>query len=148
MKILLVEDNPLKREKISEFVSANPDVSLLEAASYNSGMSLLLSEDFDLIILDMSMPTFDRTDASHGGRFRAVAGKEIATRLAKLKRLVPFVVVTGYKDFSVGSQSLSIEQIDESLSAIGDDYKGCIIFDAADSVWKEKLADIINGRAA
>lgn len=145
MNILLIEDNPLKREKISEFLSSHEDISLIEAASYNSGLNFLLSQEFDLLILDMSMPTFDRTDASHGGRFRAVAGKEIALKLAKLKRLVPFVVVTGYKDFSIGSQSLSIEQIDESLEAIGESYKGCIIFDSADSVWKEQLEKIIGG---
>lgn len=145
MNILIIEDNPLKREKIQEFISSNYDAQLFEAASYNSGINLVLSERFDLIILDMSMPTFDRTDATHGGRFRALAGKEIAAKLAKLKRLVPFVVLTGYKDFSVNSQSLSIEQIDESLRSIGRDYRGCIIFDAADSVWKEQLSEIIEG---
>lgn len=143
MNILIIEDNPLKREKIQEFVSANYRAKLFEAASYNSGLNLVLSERFDLIILDMSMPTFDRTDVTHGGRFRALAGKEIASKLAKLKRLVPFVVLTGYKDFSVNSQSLSIEQIDQSMRLIGDQYKGCIIFDAADSVWKEQLSAII-----
>jgi len=146
MRILLIEDNPLKREKISEFIDTFDEVQLSEAASYNSGMNYLLAESFDLLILDMSMPTFDRTDASHGGRFRAVGGKEIAIRLSKLDRLVPFVVVSGYKDFSVGSQSLSIEQIDDSLRHIGSKYLGCIIFEAADSVWKEQLTEIIGRR--
>jgi len=148
MNILIIEDNPLKREKVHDFISANYDATLFEAASFNSGMNLVLSKRFDLVILDMSMPTFDRTDASHGGRFRALAGKEIATRLAKQKQLVPFVVLTGYKDFSVNSQSMTIEQIDESLRSMGSDYKGCIVFDTADSIWKEKLSEIINGANA
>lgn len=145
MNILIIEDNPLKREKVHEFISGNYDVRLFEAASFNSGLNLVLSKTFDLVILDMSMPTFDRTDATHGGRFRTLAGKDIATRLSKLKKLVPFVILTGYKDFSVNSQSLSIEQIDESLRSMGSDYKGCIFFDAVDSVWKEQLSEIIDG---
>ncbi len=143
MNILIIEDNPLKREKIREFLSDNFKVSLYEAASYNSGINMLLAGNFDLMVLDMSMPTFDRTDTTHGGRFRALAGKEIAYRLAKLRRSVPFVVLTGYKDFSVGTESLSIEQIDESLRSLGADYKGCIVFDTADSVWKDRLSGII-----
>lgn len=145
MNILIIEDNPLKREKVHEFISSNYEAKLFEAASFNSGLNLVISEKFDLVILDMSMPTFDRTDTTHGGRFRALAGKEIANRLAKIKRLVPFVILTGYKDFSVNSQSLSIEQIDESLRSIGSDYKGCIVFDSTDSVWKERLSEIIDG---
>lgn len=148
MKILIIEDNPLKREKVHEFIAENYEATLFEAASFNSGLNLALSEKFDLVILDMSMPTFDRTDTSHGGRFRVLAGKEIASRLAKAKRLVPFVILTGYKDFSVNSQSLSIEQIDESLRSMGSDYKGCIVFDAADSVWKERLSGIVDGEDA
>lgn len=145
MNILIIEDNPLKREKIHLFISTNYQAKLFEAASYNSGINLALSERFDLLILDMSMPTFDRTDTTHGGRFRALAGRDIAAKLVKLKRIVPFVILTGYKDFSVNSQCLSIEQIDESLRSIGNDYKGCIVFDSTDSVWKERLSEVING---
>lgn len=148
MNILIIEDNPLKREKIYDFVSSLDDLQINEAASYNSGLNEALSTNYDLIVLDMSMPTFDRTDATHGGRFRALAGKEIATRLTKLNRLVPFVVLTGYKDFSIDSQSLSIQQIDEALRVLGSNYKGCVMFDAAESSWKEKLFEIIEGLRA
>jgi DNA-binding NarL/FixJ family response regulator len=146
MNILIIEDNPLKREKVHEFLSANYAVRLSEAASYNSGLNLALSEKFDLVILDMSMPTFDRTDVTHGGRFRTLAGKEIVLRLEKQRRLVPFVILTGYSDFSFNSQSLSIAEIDESLLALGDKYFGCVLFDAAESIWKDKLSEIIDGK--
>lgn len=143
MNILIIEDNPFKREKVIEFIKITYDATLIEASSYNSGVNLALENNFDLIILDMSMPTFDRTDTTHGGRFRALAGKDIAIKLERAKKLVPFIILTGYKDFSVNSQSLSIYQIDETLKAMGDIYKGCIIFDAVNSVWKEELSKII-----
>lgn len=145
MDILIIEDNQLKREKICDFLAANFEVKLFEAASYNSGLNAVLARKYDLLVLDMSMPTFDRTPATNGGRFRALAGKEIAVRLQKQKRLIPFVVVTGYSDFSVNAESLSIYQIDEALKILGDEYKGCVFFDAVESVWKENLLEIVRG---
>lgn len=143
MNILVIEDNPLKREKIVEYLSLEPNNRVQEAASYNSGLTIASEEIFDLMILDMSMPTFDRSDITHGGRFRAVAGKDIATRLKRTNRLVPFVVLTGYTDFSIDSQNLSLEQIDTLLAELGDCYKGCIFFDSTTSQWKEKLTQVI-----
>ncbi|QNA89313.1 response regulator [Massilia sp. Dwa41.01b] len=144
MKILLIEDNLLKRDKVHEFILSLGSFIIREAASYNAGLKMALNDTFDLLILDMSMPTFDRAESSHGGRFRALAGKEIATKLAKVDKLVPFVVLTGYKDFSIDSRSLSIDNIDESLQLLGGNYRGCIIFDVADSVWKDQLSSVID----
>jgi CheY-like chemotaxis protein len=121
----------------------NPTFTIAEAASYNTGLKLALETDFDLIVLDMSMPTFDRTESTHGGRFRSIAGKEIAMKLAKAGKLVPFVVLTGYKDFSVNSENLSIDQIDDLLKALGSAYKGCINFDVSGSEWKERLKSVV-----
>lgn len=143
MDILIIEDNLLKREKICDFLKSNFSVSLFEAGSYNSGLNLLLARKFDLLVLDMSMPTFDRTAATNGGRFRVLAGKEIAVRLQKQRKLIPFVVVTGYSDFSVNAESLSITQIDEILKTMGNEYKGCVFFDSVESMWKENLFEII-----
>ncbi|MBE8599285.1 response regulator, partial [Pseudomonas cyclaminis] len=83
MKILLVEDNHFKREKVLEFLSQISEISVSEAASYNRGLSSAGAEKFDLIVLDMSMPTFDRTETERGGRFRVFGGKEIVSRLVK-----------------------------------------------------------------
>jgi hypothetical protein len=64
-------------------------------------------------------------------------------KLAKAGKLVPFVVLTGYKDFSVNSENLSIDQIDDLLKALGSAYKGCINFDVSGSEWKERLKSVV-----
>lgn len=143
MNILIIEDNQLKREKICNFLSENFAATLYEASSYNSGLNAMQSRTYDLLVLDMSMPTFDRSTTTNGGRFRPLGGKEIAIRLQKQNRLIPFVVVTGYSDFSVNAENLSISQIDESLRTLGKEYQGCVFFDAVESVWKENLLEIV-----
>lgn len=139
MKVLVIEDNPLKRQKVMDFLSTYPDLTVSEAASYNSGLTLAHEVNFDFLIVDMSMPTFDRSESTQGGRFRALGGKEIATKLSKMKRPPPFVILTGYKDFSIDTQSLSIDQIHDLLGTLGDSYKGCIIFESSDSTWQDEL---------
>lgn len=143
MNILIIEDNLLKREKIVSFINSTFCCHIIEAASYNSGLLAANAATFDFLVLDMSMPTFDRSETTHGGRFRAIAGKEIATKLRKINKLPPFVVLTGYKDFSVNTENLSLEQIHDLLTTFGDLYKGCILFDSAETLWQENLKDII-----
>ncbi|EOZ9374015.1 response regulator [Klebsiella michiganensis] len=143
MNILIIEDNLLKREKIVNFLNEFYTANIVEAASYNSGLSAARDSTFDFLILDMSMPTFDRSETTQGGRFRSIAGKEIATKLNKLGQLPSFVVLTGYKDFSVNTENLSLEQIHDLLSTFGDNYKGCILFNSSETLWQENLKEII-----
>ncbi|MBE8590101.1 response regulator [Pseudomonas sp. MAFF 301449] len=143
MKILLVEDNHFKREKVLEFLSQISEISVSEAASYNRGLSSAGAEKFDLIVLDMSMPTFDRTETERGGRFRVFGGKEIVSRLVKQQKLSPFVILTGYSQFSDEKDNLSLAQINDLLTLYGEYYKGTIYFDSATSVWKQDLSTVI-----
>lgn len=145
MSILLVEDNPLKRAKIREHLHSIDAGEVVEAESYNSGMTAAMRERFDLIILDMSIPTFDRGEGSNGGRFRSVGGRELASRLAKIGRLCPFFVITGYTDFSVNSTSMTIGEIDHSLRLLGESYLGFVHFDVSDSAWKDCISRAVRG---
>ncbi|MBX6690031.1 response regulator [Pseudomonas sp. USTB-Z] len=139
MNILIIEDNSLKREKVTLLLDSIGDHTIMEAASYNSGLTAAMDNEFDLMIVDMSMPTFDRSEHTQGGRFRAIAGKEIVAKLFKLGKLKPFIILTGFRDFSVDTQSLSIEQIHDLLGTYGQDYLGCIFFESSNTSWQEEL---------
>lgn len=143
MNILVIEDNSLKREKIIKFLKNYSHIVVSEAASYNSGLTLAHEHSFDFLVVDMSMPTFDRNEQTQGGRFRALGGKEIVHKLVKIQKLPPFVILTGYKDFSVGTQSLSIAQINDLLGSLGESYLGCILFESSDNSWQEELGRVM-----
>ncbi|RIJ12526.1 response regulator [Pseudomonas sp. 91RF] len=145
MKILLVEDNFFKREKVVDFLRTLGEIDVVEAASYNSGLTLALSENFDFLVLDMSMPTFDRTESDMGGRFKVLAGKEIVAKLRRQNRLVPFVILTGFADFSVETDKLNLGQINDLMALMGDAYRGTIFFDSANSTWNDYLSAAILG---
>lgn len=58
MKILVVDDEKLIQDVISEYLKANQyDVFL--ASNGEDALSMILKQDFDLLILDIMMPQMD-----------------------------------------------------------------------------------------
>jgi len=95
-KILLVEDNPgdvvLLREMLDPFHSRDSDYELAEAPRLASAIKHLQESDFDVVLLDLSLPD------SQG----------IAT-VARVKDAwpnVPIVVLTGYDDDNIATDAL------------------------------------------
>lgn len=78
LKILLVEDEAPKSTHIATFLkSICPSVSIHLARSVNSACNFLENEHSDLVILDMSLPTFDVCDRETGGRPQGFGGIEV-----------------------------------------------------------------------
>ena len=64
MKIILVEDDVKKIEDIREFLSKELNISdLVIKESYQSGIKELITQDYDLLLLDMSIPAFTKSPA-------------------------------------------------------------------------------------
>jgi DNA-binding response OmpR family regulator len=69
-KILIVEDNHFKLEKLKNFLETEySDVDIEEKTSYNSASKEIALNyyNYDLILLDMSMQTYDITNEESGG---------------------------------------------------------------------------------
>jgi len=146
MKILLVEDNILKREKVINFINDSfENIEITSAGSYNTGLALALKNRFDLIILDMSLPTFEKTESNRGGRFRVFGGREIAQRLKRANKLTNFVILTGYKDFIDDVEKVTIEQVSDSLFGMSDFFLGVILYESSSSKWKSDVLSAIKG---
>ena len=144
MRILLIEDNDLKKEKVKAFIIESfLDASVETASSYNTGMTLALDNSYDLIILDMSIPTYEKTESNRGGRFRVFGGREIAQRLKKMSKLPPFLVLTGYKDFKNDNEKTTFEQLSETMSKIDSNFLGMIHYESASSKWKSEAVAAI-----
>ena len=83
-RILIIEDNKNKLKKVKEFVQHQmPNASIHDAISYTGGIRRIYEEEWDLILLDMTLPVYDITPHDNGGDRRPTAGKEIMKRMKR-----------------------------------------------------------------
>ncbi|MEH6450829.1 MAG: hypothetical protein V7765_19340 [Oleispira sp.] len=145
LKVLIVEDNEYKRDKIAlcienEFVG----VEIFEAKSFTSGWKAILNLEFDLVCLDMSLPTVDKTSMDSGGELRTFGGKELAKKAIRRKLQLNIVVLTQYKNFSHNSINYTFEKIkEEFICDVGESCLGFLHYSNTSSQWKSELIQII-----
>lgn len=141
MEILLIEDDDYKAEQIQKFVTKEKHQIVL-SKSFQSGMRAIMSKEFDLLVLDMSIPTFDTPDPSGANRHRPFGGKDVLQELKRIEKTIPVVVMTQYSVFGEGRDNISLQQLDQILrEEYKDIYKGMIYFDGSSMDWSIKLKD-------
>src|SRR5258708_830765 len=107
MRLLVVEDDENKRTQILGFLGERFSwVKVVAAESLQSGLKLIVSDQFDLILLDMTLPTFDVGIDEDGGRPRAYAGREILRQMDRRKIATPVIVLTQFDRFGEGNNAL------------------------------------------
>lgn len=141
-KILIVEDNPKKLNNLKLWLTKKLDsVDITEAVSYTSGIREIYNKKWDLIFLDMSLPTYDITPQEQGGDKKALAGREILRRMMYKKLFIPVVIITQFDKF--GEKEISIDSLNEEFEktypAI---WKGTINYDEINTSWMEELERI------
>lgn len=139
--ILIIEDSEAKLLSVSNTLhNLLPDVKVEVAKSVKSGINAVRRSDFDLIIADMSLPTFDVESREKGGTPRPFGGIEVFDNLQRLKKTIPIIVVTSYPILIDGNTSTSLPDLDVRLrSKYESIYKGYVYFDSAYSTWEQDL---------
>ncbi|KGO85899.1 hypothetical protein Q765_13785 [Flavobacterium rivuli WB 3.3-2 = DSM 21788] len=144
LRILIVEDNQKKLEKIRKFLADEfSNILINEKMSYNSASReiVLNYNNYDLILLDMSMQTYDISDDESGGEPEPLAGKNILKQIYLRNIPTKVIVVTMYENFVDGTR---IKQLDEELAHdFADNYCGYIFFSHINTEWAIKLKELI-----
>jgi len=145
LEILLVEDNNHKRDRIVSFIQEFfPNWIIYKANSFTEGSRAVLEKNFQVILLDMSLPTYARTGNDSGGRFRTFGGREIARKVLRKDAKVKILFLTQYEAFSDQGASKSLEAIDSELKTdCGDCYAGLVHFDSSKTTWKDKISSLL-----
>jgi CheY-like chemotaxis protein len=142
MLILVVEDDENKRTQLLGFLRqwfTAHEVRI--ARSMKSGLRAIVNGGVDLVLLDMTMPTFDISADEDGGRPQAYAGREILRQMDRRGVHTPVIVFTQFSRFGEGQDDLTLEQLDAELrEAHAATYRGHVYYDAAVSGWQEQLA--------
>lgn len=147
MKLLLVEDTKNKSEKIESFLKktySEIGLEIIKKESYHSASKEIFDhgDEYFVILLDMTMSTFDATNGENGGEPEPVAGKRILNGMYLRQIMTKVIVVTMHNIF--GQQKL-LPLIDELKELYPDNYYDYIFFAFNSEDWKKKLkTDIDN----
>ena len=145
MKILLVEDNQDKINKIGAFLKEEFNDYYIEIkTSYQSALKEIMSNHskYSLILLDISLPTYDVAPDEPGGEPMPLAGEGILKEMYYADIMTNVIVVTMYVNFV---DKTKIEDLDKRfIEEYSDNYKGYVYFASNQNSWKEKLKNKIN----
>ncbi|MBG6110988.1 CheY-like chemotaxis protein [Flavobacterium sp. CG_9.10] len=140
MKILLVEDDEDKREQLINFIIDKFEFDFKEARSYQSGLKMIKEEHFDLILLDMTMPTFDITPTESGGRSQPFGGELLLYEMLRREIDSKVIVVTQFDVFGKGDEEITIKDLDLKLSELFKFiYLGIVQYNISYTGWKDNL---------
>ena len=104
--------------------------------SIESGVQLGVDHDYDLILLDMTIPNFDKTDGKNGGISFKNGGEIIVRELIDEGVTFKCAILTQYETFN----NETIEEISERIKEkCGENYLGYIKYNILDEEWKDNL---------
>lgn len=144
MKGLFIEDDPNKAEKVLNYLNENFHfIKIKLKTSYQSGLKEIFENEFDFILLDMSLPTYDQNITSSSGKPRNFGGRDILKEMKRYRKNSKVLILTQYNEFDGGS--ISINELDKQLeSKFINLYKGYIIYNSKRTEWQNELSKFLN----
>lgn len=139
--VLIVEDSESKRISIEAVLEREfPGVIIKRALSVRSAIDNLEVSVPEMVIADMSLPTFDIETRERGGTPRPFGGIEVFETLDRNDITVPVLVVTSYPEISDGKQSMGLRELSGKLKAeFPNSFVGVVYFDSAYSEWEREI---------
>ena len=145
MKILLVEDEVHKRDELCQCVK---DVygDLPEIVdSVRSAVLKVMHVDYDLIILDMALPTFSQEgEGQSKGHDQAQGGIEVLRALKSKSKVTKILIVTQYTDFPIAGVKIKLKNAKKIIfEKYGQDVLGAILYKYKSKEIHQKIMSIL-----
>lgn len=147
MKVLIVEDDQFKQDAISNVVNDSiKECQTSFSKSVQSAVKVITDEVFDVVILDMSLPSHDLELASGLGIPRLSGGVEVLFELQYQAKSPRIVIVTQYPEIELANRMLPLDEAGDFIFAeYGICIEKCVFFDFEDNEWKSTLVAGIVG---
>jgi len=145
MKVYIVDDEEGKAQNINDFMRrVVPECQIEIYRSFQKGLRALITSPPDLLLLDMSMPTYEVGPRESGGRDRRYAGREIVRQLKRKNLSIPVIVITQYEQFEEGGKDVDLNTIRNNLlQKFPDNFVDAIYYNASDSQWMLTLEQLV-----
>jgi CheY-like chemotaxis protein len=141
MKVLLIEDEEHKANDLTSRLLAKgvAERDLTRAIGVRQAVLEATEKKYDLVIVDMALPTFSSSgdDSSGGGAAQAVGGIEVLRALSNARMSTKIIIVTQYPDIIVSGQRVRLHQAARLLSAkYGQEVLGAVLYSYKTPEWE------------
>ena len=145
MLTYLIEDDDLKAESIMRLLQEHrPSYELKRFKSYQSGLRAIECKAPDLVILDMTVPTFDSGPNKREGRPRSLGGRDLLRKIVHKGIEVPVLVVTQFESFGEGTAAVDFGHLrDICREEFSQLLVGFIQYQATGSAWIDEVLTIL-----
>jgi CheY-like chemotaxis protein len=148
MRVLLIEDEYHKQNELTgylrEYLALGEELSVVE--SVRSAIVEIGQNDYNLLVLDMALPTFSSDSANpDGGRDQALGGVEVLRALKHLGKNATIVIVTQYPDILVDGRREKLSSARKLLSRKYDqNIAGALLYKYKSNTNRTKLREILD----
>lgn len=146
VNVCIVEDNALKAACISDFFlrEHNEIFSTAVCGSFQSALKSIEKSAPQLIILDMTLPTFDRKPNSREGRMRPIGGYDLMCKMKHKSISSHIIVVTQLETFGEGDEEVSFSEMTARCEReFPDIFLGSVYFDQGGVNWQTNLTVLV-----
>lgn len=146
MKILFIEDEIVKQNDILTYLNEELQQKEVEIVqSLMGGMLALRRCDYELVLLDMSLPLYDIDGEDEEiNEFEAFGGIEILDEIERKELPLKVLVITAFDVIEDDTKKIHLKQLDRQMEEnYSDFYLGCIHYDQSSLEWKTELKKYI-----
>ncbi|WP_294210581.1 hypothetical protein [uncultured Sphingomonas sp.] len=142
MNVLVVEDDEFKAADIVRLISeAIGSATITRAASVTSALRAITAGGFPLVILDMSLPTFDLSGPGGGGSPQSQGGVEVLRLASRLASECVYLVVTQYPDIEIDGREVPLAKAAKQLSSrFKVNVKECLLYEFDRDDWQASFS--------
>lgn len=148
MKVLLIEDEEHKANDLIRLLLARgvSPSDLTRAIGVRQAVLQATESAYDLVVVDMALPTFSSAGDSGGGTAQAVGGIEVLRALSNSSVSTKIIIVTQYPDIIVGGNRVRLHQAARVLSTkYRQEVLGAVLYSYKTPEW-EAAFDALLGK--
>lgn len=136
---LIIEDDNAKCNEIVNFFQENyKKAKIIKKSALNSGLFEMSKNEYDLIILDMSLPIFE---GKKNINFEPYGGIEFLKEMEEIENETNVIVITQFSIFGEGKNEKTFEELKEYCINSFKNCKGVIYF--LSHAWQEELKKLL-----
>ncbi|WP_207893057.1 response regulator [Shewanella frigidimarina] len=141
MKVLIIEDDDYKANDLTSYTKEKySGANIKVAVSLAEAIDYIDNYTFDLIFIDMAIPSHTAEQGEGAPMSLLTGGVDILLELSEMERTDVCIVITQYPSVEISGEHYPLEKAPEKFkSLLNCDVLACIYYVVDDPRWGEDL---------